>query len=644
MRRHSRSGVSTRLAIWASIVASSAAVCHGQAPDLLPDIPPGSLTVFPKRFISGLPVEQEFVTEVFTQRVGPTDLAPVPDDSGRIVVTTYGGTAYMVDQSGNVAMTPFLDLNHVASPTYNANFEFGWAHGLTTLAFHPDFNDPEAAGYGKFYTVEPEHDGVATPDFDKSVFVTDNRHDEALYEYTLDDSAQLTCDANCFDTKRELLRVNQPGWHHNLGDLAFDQNRLLYVSSGDGSTGILSENSQLLDNIFGKVLRIAPFGDNSANGKYGIPSDNPFVDGDGPSVDEIYAYGLRNPYRLDVDDQTDTLYASETGELTVESVNKIVAGGNHGWNKKEGSFIFDRPTGSVTVDEDLDGDGVGDFAESNGFLDPVLEYDHGDGRAIIGGVLYRGGEVPGLDGQYVFADFDGVTRQRGRIFYGNVDRHQPYEFLLADGSDRLPSAIHSVNEDANGNLYLLGIYQDGDEVDGIVLKLEPSPLVADFNGDGSVTCSDAESLYGAIRDQQRLDQFDLNGDEMVDTLDMERFLPRAADDRGFSSIVVGDANLDGIVDASDLNRVGRNWQQTNIASWCDGDFNVDGIVDARDLNALGQRWQSDTIARSSVVASRTSPTAVVPEPTSSRLQLLLLLGYWVRRKASWGRSAPPNGP
>ena len=595
---------------------------HGttQEPDLLPDIPRGDITIQPQVFVAGLPVAEEFVTEVFTQRVGPTDLVALPDGSGRIVVTTYGGTVFSLDRWGNVHPTPFLDLANVASPSHSANFEIGDAHGLTTLAFHPDFAHREKPGFGKFYTVEPETDGTAPPDFFESVVITNVNHDEVLYEYSMPDPSAAVCGTECVATKRELLRVSQPGWHHNLGDLAFDQAKLLYISSGDGGLGRVSENAQLLDNIFGKILRIDPLGTDSASGTYGIPADNPFLDGPGGNVDEIYAYGLRNPYRIDFDDATGDLFASETGELSIESVNRIAYGGNHGWNKKEGRFLYDRQTKQVTVDEDLDGNGIGDFADAEGFIEPVFQYDRGDGRAVIGGILYRGSDIVGLNGAYVFAEFDGPRRNRGRLFYGRAETNQAFEFAQVEDSVLLPSAIHSVNEDLEDNLYVLGIYRSGDDYDGVVLRIKPSPLIADFNDDGLVDCGDAGRLHAAITSGEHEGRFDLNADQLVDHTDLEMFLARAADARDFARrIPAGDANLDGVVDAADLNILGSHWQSDTATSWCEGDFDVDGDVDVGDLNALGLNWQLD------VSAPAASATLTIPEPVTA--SGVLLVGF-----------------
>ena len=375
----------------------------------LPEVPIGEIPLRLSLFSSGLPVQREFVTPVFTQRVGPTDLAELPNSSGNLVVTTYGGIAFLVNSAGEVQETPFLDLANPESPTYNPHFEIGDAHGLTSIAFHPDFLKSDRPGFGRFFTLEPEAANSGVADHFESI-QPGNHHQDVLYEYTLSARDGTSCDNLCAQSKREVLRVTQPGWHHNLGDLLFSDDGLLFIGSGDGSTAasiapFMSDNSQILSNIFGKVLRIDPLGSNSSNGKYGIPTDNPLVDGPGGNVDEINAWGLRNPFRLEFDPITGQMYASETGELTIESIEAIVVGGNYGWNRMEGTFVYDPVTHTVQEDVDGDGNGVGDLLQSSGFLPPAFQYDRGDGVAIVGAVPYRGTEIPLLDGVVLFSNF-----------------------------------------------------------------------------------------------------------------------------------------------------------------------------------------------------------------------------------------------
>ena len=591
-------------------------ISFGQLTDPLPDIPTGTVDVTARLFASGLPVAQEFVTPVFTQRVGPTDLAEIPNGTGNLAVTTYGGQVFLLSPSGVPNAIPFLDLVSPDSPSFSENFEIGDAHGLTAIAFHPGFSDRASPGYAKFYTLESETESSGEPDFFRSVRMTGRNHDGVLFEYTLGSPNDARCDTTCFASKRELIRVLQPGWHHNLGDLAFDDNEYLYVSSGDGSTSstsppIMSDNAGLLTNVFGKILRIDPFGDDSANGHYGIPATNPFADGAGENVDEIYAYGLRNPYRITMDRVTGDLYASETGELQIESIERIDMGKHHGWNLKEGSFLYDKLTREVSVDVG------GTLALEHDLTEPIFEYDHGDGRAVVGGVLYRGSNIPELYGSYVFGDFD------GKLFYGAPATGREAKFTFPPTSDALPYQIHSINEDLAGNVYVLGIRRRGDEFDGVVVRINPDDN-CDFDADFECNLNDLDAMYHAADISQGTvvipglnQQFDMDLDGVVDTADLDQWLVTAAAFNGFASAFVrGDTNLDGRVDATDLNNVGLNWQAVGATTWRGGDFNDDNHVNAGDLNNLALNW----LYRDSSLPS----AANVPEPNTALLLCLAL--------------------
>ena len=125
-----------------------------------------------------------------------------------------------------------------------------------------------------------------------------------------------------------------------------------------------------------------------------MPASNPFISS-GTAVHEIYAYGLRNPFRFSFDASTDRLIVGDVGQNNIEEVDFVEAGKNYGWNRKEGSFLFDPSNGTVTPDPSPD----------PALTDPVLEYSHEDGAAIIGGFMERGSSVPALSGQYIFGDF-----------------------------------------------------------------------------------------------------------------------------------------------------------------------------------------------------------------------------------------------
>ncbi|MEZ6117100.1 MAG: PQQ-dependent sugar dehydrogenase [Pirellulaceae bacterium] len=574
---------------------------------LLPPVETGVVPVSATTLLDHLPVN--FYTNRFdvTFYFGPTDLAAVPGEDNRLVVTSHNGQAFLLDNQGNV--TSFLDLATPDSPTYSPWFAATPIQGMTSLVFHPDFAEPTAAGYRKFYTLEPESLDAPTPaDFDETIVVANVRHHEVLYEYSLSNVDDTTCDANCFANRRELLRINQPGIHHNLGDLAFGSDGMLFVSSGDGDNAAnatldrvaISENSVHLDNIFGKILRIDPFGSNSTNGQYGIPADNPFVDGDGPNIDEIYAYGLRNPYRLAVDAKTGELYSSETGQLNVESIKRIEAGGHHGWNLMEGSFIYNPMDQSTVIpDQDLDGDGTGDFAAANGLVEPVLEYDRQTGWAVIGMAAYRGSEWPELDGKLIFAD-----HVLGKLFYGDPETDLIRQFELDESSDPLPGRIFGVATDNDGDLYVYGITSHNANGHGIVQKLSRPWLAGDFDRNNELDVTDLDQLRNSIIGGGTDATFDLNGDEVASRSDIQTWI------KTLKGTFIGDANLNGKFNSEDLVIVFAAGEYDDgvagNSTWDEGDWNADGEFDSSDLVFAFQDNGYD--------AATVATIAPVPEP------------------------------
>ncbi len=278
-------------------------------------------------------------------------------------------------------------------------------------------------------------------------------------------------------TQDDLLRENHPESNHNGGTIAFGPDGDLYLSIGDGgnandtgsghiaSTG----NAQSLSVIYGKILRINPNGNNSANGKYGIPADNPFVNTPG-ALPEIYAYGLRNPYRFSFG-PAGQLIVGDVGQNEVEEVDSITAGGNYGWPVKEGTFLFNRTTGL-----DATPSSPGSPA---GLIDPLLEYDHNAGNAVIGGFVYEGSAIPALDGMYVFGDLsNGSSGPDGRLFYSNLSSGQINEFQM---STPLGMYLKGFGEDASGDIYVMASADEGPTgSSGVVMEITavPEPATA----------------------------------------------------------------------------------------------------------------------------------------------------------------------
>lgn len=268
---------------------------------------------------------------------------------------------------------------------------------------------------------------------------------------------------------RELMRIDKPDFNHNGGTLAFGPDGDLYLSLGDGGFGddqspghVAGGNAQSLaaGNVLGKILRIDPRGRNSANGRYGIPRDNPFVGR--PGADEIWAYGLRNPYRISFDPVSGRLYAADTGQDNIEEVDVIRPGRNYGWHVKEGTFDF-HPGSPKSANDSW----VTPPTATPWLVDPIAEYDHTgphgtvNGEAIIGGFVYRGRAIPALAGRYVFGDFSREADTFGaaaRLWFvnGNRDPRHAVTVIRAGNKTTIPLLLLGFGRDANGELYVLG--------------------------------------------------------------------------------------------------------------------------------------------------------------------------------------------
>ncbi len=403
----------------------------GALADPLADIPSGPHVVRLESVASGL--------------VFPTNVAAPPDGSGRLFVTEVNGVVRVIE-GGAVQPVPFVDLS--------ARYHGSNGSAMSGLAFHPDF-----ASNRRLYVILTEQEDVALADFGELSGVAQQ---SVLYELVTqadhpDPGASLADPA----FTRELLRINEQSTIHNLDDLAFGSDGYLYMSKGDDETG-----GQDLAQIHGSVLRIdVDFGVGnavSANGEYAIPADNPFV-GVGGVVEEIWAYGFRNPWRIAFDAVTDELWVADVGEDDIEELGRVAAGENHGWNAKEGAFAV--VTGGVS--DDLGGLPPGPF------VDPVVQYDHGQGdRSVTGGGVYRGVRLPGLAGRLVFGDWIS-----GRLFEadpatGDITRiaiDPDGELVHGQLSGDPKEGIISVAHDGDGELLLVVTERNGNPT-GRVLR------------------------------------------------------------------------------------------------------------------------------------------------------------------------------
>lgn len=260
---------------------------------------------------------------------------------------------------------PFLDLENKLVKMSGAYDE----RGLLGIALHPEYKSNK-----KFYVY------YSAPSTEKG-----SDHQSVIAEYKVSTDPRIADAA----TERILLTIQQPESNHNGGDLKFGPDGYLYIGVGDGGGAGDRHgergNGQNLNTLLGKILRI----DVNIDQSYGIPNDNPFVGKE--AKPEIWAYGLRNPWRFSFDKNSGQLFVADVGQNKFEEVNIIEKGGNYGWKIMEAGHCFDPEENCKT----------------EGLILPIAEYEHEEGISITGGFLYRGKELAGLSERYIFADWTG---------------------------------------------------------------------------------------------------------------------------------------------------------------------------------------------------------------------------------------------
>jgi glucose/arabinose dehydrogenase len=419
------------------------------------------------------------------------------DGSGRLFVNDLRGKLYVIDQ-GQISV--YLDLAGQRPDFVDAPY---LGTGFQSFAFHPDF-----ATSGRFYTVHTETPGTVPPDLVSPTTVTAAVH-SVVTEWTASDPA-----ANTFSgTNREVVRIEQPTFLHSLQEIGFNPNAapgdpdygMLYMGQGDGGE-LFTTNPQGLDSPHGAILRIDPLGNNSGNGHYGIPADNPFAgDGKPSTLGEIWAYGFRNPHRFSWDTGGDhKMLIGDIGHNNVEEVNLGAVGNNYGWNAREGTFVFD-PNLEDVVQTLPPNDAT------LGYTYPVAQYDHDEGDSIVGGFVYRGTATPVLYGKYLFGDI-----VRGRIFLVDADAlvagsQAPIdELTLLDENGAEVTLLGIVSDsradlrfgiDAAGEIYVMT------KRDGVIRRLVSA--APDSDGDG--LADDVETFTGT-----NPNAVDSDGDGLVD--------------------------------------------------------------------------------------------------------------------------------
>jgi uncharacterized repeat protein (TIGR03806 family) len=365
-----------------------------------------------------LQAQRVFPNLSFTQ---PIFMLQEPESGARWYVVEKGGVVRVFDNNANASTSRvFLDISsRFNSDPGSLNDE----RGLLGMAFHPDWPDNPRAYL--FYT---------------GTHVTLGLVDRVSEFRSTDGGNTLSA-----GTELEILNVDDPAENHNGGHLEFGPDGLLYIGIGDGGSGNdpfgTIGNAQNLRTLLGKMLRI-DVSAASAGTPYTIPSTNPFAanprcTGGTGSADcpEIFAYGLRNPWRWSIDDVSGELWLNDVGQLDREEVDRIVLGGNYGWRCREGT---------LTTGNDCAAN------PNTNYIPPVAEYGRDIGGSTTGGYVYRGSAIPALVGRYVFADFG-----NGYVFH--IPRDTPPTLRLTVSMAAIDSGLHiaSFGEDVNGELYLV---------------------------------------------------------------------------------------------------------------------------------------------------------------------------------------------
>jgi len=335
----------------------------------------------------------------------PVALKQAPGDSSRwFVLEKNGVVRVFANDQNTTSPTVFLDISAQVNPAGEG--------GLLGIAFHSNF--PVTPEVFVSYT----RTGVGTP-------LT-----SVVSRFLSTDTGQTLNAA----TEEIILTISQPFDNHNGGDISFGPDGFLYLGVGDGGdSGDPEDNGQDTNNLLGTIVRV----DVTGGSPYAIPAGNPFeanavcTGGSGVApCPEIYAWGLRNPWRMSFDAVTSRLWTGDVGQDAWEEIDVVLAGENYGWNVREGDNCFNPPSGCADT-----------------FAAPIAEYDHSQGQSVTGGYVYRGTAIPDLVGWYVFGDF-----VSGRLFGIPQDSA---DGVVVDVFDDTGLQIVSFAEDTNGEIFLL---------------------------------------------------------------------------------------------------------------------------------------------------------------------------------------------
>jgi len=338
---------------------------------------------------------------------GPIDLQAPPGDTARVFIAEKSGLIRIL-RDGAILPRPFLNLTLLVSG--------GSEQGLLGLAFHPNYGVD-----GRFF-----------------VHYTDKSGDTRVVAFTVSSDPDSAAPSGT-----EILFVDQPYSNHNGGQIAFGPDGHLYVALGDGGLGGDPQgNGQSLATLLGKILRL----DVDAGAPYAVPSDNPFA-GQAGARGEIWSYGWRNPWRFAFDAASGAMWIADVGQDAWEEVDVEPAGAggrNYGWKIMEGDHCY-APSANC---------------DTTGLVRPLLEYGHGEGCSITGGYVYRGSELPQLDGWYFYGDFCTGLIRSVRPGLGGATESMDWTALLRRSGGGPLNQLSSFGVDGRGELYVLLL--DGD--------------------------------------------------------------------------------------------------------------------------------------------------------------------------------------
>lgn len=357
--------------------------------------------------ISDSVMTHEFGLEIIIKDVmSPVGIESAGDGSGRLFIVSQNGKIHIV-KDGELVPEPFLDITSNMVKLNNTYAE----RGLLGLAFHPNYKEN-----GRFFIYYS-----AKPDIDN------NNNKSVIEEYKVNSENPNQAIPN----GKEILSYEEPENNHNGGSLAFGPDGYLYIGSGDGG-GAGDEhgkygNAQNLENLLGKILRI----DVDSGEPYSIPEDNPFQkDKQRP---EIYAYGIRNPWRMSFDKVSGNLFVADVGQNKYEEIDIVEKGKNYGWRYMEGYHVFDEGLEGMVKNSEM----------------PIHEYDHEQGISITGGYVYSGTKIKDLYGAYIFADWEGATWYLQK---DEIGKWTSFELKLRNKPKDW--YINSFGQDENGEIYL----------------------------------------------------------------------------------------------------------------------------------------------------------------------------------------------